>query len=76
MRRLNKRHIINDGFSLLEMIVVVAIIVIIASVVGVGIAGMIRTAKKADEAVKDSSLSLNESINNGESSLSKYSFGK
>jgi prepilin-type N-terminal cleavage/methylation domain-containing protein len=75
MRKFNKRHIIKGGFSLLEMILVIAIIVILAGVVGVGIAGLIRTAKKADSAVMDSSLSLNASINAGESSLSKYSFG-
>ena len=74
MRRINKRHIIKGGFSLLEMIIVVAIIVILAGVVGVGVAGLIRTANKTDQAVKDSSLSLNESINKGESSLSKYCF--
>ncbi|PWJ69707.1 prepilin-type N-terminal cleavage/methylation domain-containing protein [Ruminococcaceae bacterium R-25] len=74
MHRLNKRHIIKGGFSLLEMIIVIAIIVILAGVVGVGVAGMIRTAKNADSAVKDSSLSLNASINSGESSLSKYGF--
>jgi type IV pilus assembly protein PilA len=74
MRRLNKRLSSKGGFSLLEMIIVVAIIVILAGVVGVGVAGLIRTANNADSAVKASSESLNASINSGESSLSKYSF--
>ncbi len=74
MRRLNKRLSSKGGFSLLEMIIVVAIIVILAGVVGVGVAGLIRTANNADAAVKQSSESLNASINSGESSLSKYSF--
>jgi type IV pilus assembly protein PilA len=74
MRRLNKRLSSKGGFSLLEMIIVVAIIVILAGVVGVGVAGLIRTANNADAAVKASSESLNASINSGESSLSKYSF--
>ena len=74
MRRLYKRHSSKGGFSLLEVLIVVAIIVILAGVVGVGVAGLIRTAKRTDQAVKDSSISLNASINQGESSLSKYNF--
>ena len=74
MRRLYKRHSSKGGFSLLEVLIVVAIIVILAGVVGVGVAGLIRTAKRTDQAVKDSSMSLNASINQGESSLSKYNF--
>ena len=74
MRRIYKRHNSKGGFSLLEMLIVVAIIVILAGVVGVGVAGLIRTANNADSAVKQSSESLNASINSGESSLSQFSF--
>lgn len=74
MRRLHKRHSSKGGFSLLEVLIVVAIIVILAGVVGVGVAGLIRTANRTDEAVKQSSESLNASINQGESSLSIFSF--
>lgn len=76
MRRLYKRHSSKGGFSLLEMIIVIAIIVILAGVVGVGIAGLIRTANRSNDAVKESSESLNASISMGESKLSQYSFGK
>lgn len=76
MRRLYKRHSSKGGFSLLEMIIVIAIIVILAGVVGVGIAGLIRTANRSNDAVKGSSESLNASISMGESKLSLYSFGK
>ncbi len=76
MRRLYKRHSSKGGFSLLEMIIVIAIIVILAGVVGVGIAGLIRTANRSNDAVKESSESLNASISMGESKLSLYSFGK
>lgn len=75
MRRIHKTQRSKGGFSLLEVLIVVAIIVILAGVVGVGVAGLIRTANKADSAVKDSSESLNASINSGESSLSMFSFG-
>ena len=74
MRRLYKRHSSKGGFSLLEVLIVVAIIVILAGVVGVGVAGLIRTANRSNEAVEHSSESLNASINQGESSLSKYNF--
>ncbi len=74
MHRLYKRHSSKGGFSLLEVLIVVAIIVILAGVVGVGVAGLIRTAHKTDQAVKDSSESLNASINQGESSLSIFNF--
>ena len=76
MRRLYKIHSSKGGFSLLEMIIVIAIIVILAGVVGVGIAGLIRTANRSNDAVKESSESLNASISLGESKLSLYSFGK
>jgi len=74
MRRIDKRHNFKGGFSLLEVLIVVAIIVILAGVVGVGVAGLIRTAKNADAAVKESSESLNASINSGESILRGFNF--
>ena len=75
MRRLYKTHRLKGGFSLLEVLIVVAIIVILAGVVGAGVAGLIRTANRSNDAVKQSSESLVASINDGESSLSMYSFG-
>lgn len=74
MHRIYKRHGSKGGFSLLEVLIVVAIIVILAGVVGVGIAGLIRTTNDSNDAVKHSSESLEASINSGESSLSKYNF--
>lgn len=74
MHRLYKRHSSKGGFSLLEVLIVVAIIVILAGVVGVGVAGLIRTANRSNDAVKESSESLNASINQGESSLSMFNF--
>ena len=58
-----------------RILIVVAIIAILAGVVGVGVAGLIRTANNADAAVKGSSNALSEQISNGESSLSVFSFG-
>ena len=53
MHRLYKRHSSKGGFSLLEVLIVVAIIVILAGVVGVGVAGLIRTANRSNDAVKE-----------------------
>ncbi len=76
MRRLNKRHSSKEGFSLLEVLIVVAIIVILAGVVGVGVAGLIRTANRSNDAVINSSASLSEQISNSESVLLKYNFNR
>jgi prepilin-type N-terminal cleavage/methylation domain-containing protein len=74
MRRVDKRHVSKGGFSLLEILIVVAIIVILAGVVGAGIAGLIRTANNSKDAVAASSISLNSQIHSGEGSLARYSF--
>jgi prepilin-type N-terminal cleavage/methylation domain-containing protein len=75
MRKVFKSYISKRAFSLLEVLIVVAVIVILAGVVGAGVAGLINTSHRADDAVKASSESLNEQINNGESVLSGFSFG-
>ncbi|MCR4730477.1 MAG: prepilin-type N-terminal cleavage/methylation domain-containing protein [Saccharofermentans sp.] len=74
MRRVDKRHVSKGGFSLLEILIVVAIIVILAGVVGAGVAGLIRTANNSNDAVAASSLSLNAQIHSGEGTLARYSF--
>ena len=76
MRRLYKRHSSKEGFSLLEVLIVVAIIVILAGVIGVGVAGLIRTANRSNDAVINSSASLSEQISNSESILKNYNFDK
>lgn len=74
MRRVYKRHISKGAFSLLEMIIVVAIIVILASALSIGVAGLIRTAKNSDDAVASSSKALVAEINDSEGMLGKYNF--
>lgn len=74
MRRVDKRHVSKGGFSLLEILIVVAIIVILAGVVGAGVAGLIRTANKSNDAVAASSQSLSAQIHSGENTLAAYSF--
>ena len=74
MRRVDKRHVSKGGFSLLEILIVVAIIVILAGVVGAGVAGLIRTANKSNDAVVASSQSLSAQIHSGENTLAAYAF--
>ena len=74
MRIVDKRHVSKGGFSLLEILIVVAIIVILAGVVGAGVAGLIRTANKSNDAVVASSQSLSAQIHSGENTLAAYSF--
>lgn len=75
MIRVDKKHISKGGFSLLEILIVVAIIVILAGVVGAGVAGLIRTANRSNDAVAASSQALNQQIHRGEETLAGYSFG-
>ena len=75
MRRLCKENNSKHGFTLTEMIIVVGIIVIIASVVGVGVADLIKTSNKSNDAVADSANSVRSNIHASELMLSKYNFG-
>ena len=75
MHRISKKINSKCGFSLTEVIIVVGIIIIIASVVGVGIADLLKNAKKSDEAIADSSNQLKQQINDSEAKLEGYNFG-
>ena len=74
MRRLYKGNGSKRAFTLTEMVIVIGIIVIIASVVGVGIADIIKTAKQSNTAVAGSSEELKSQINSNEAKLASYSF--
>ena len=75
MHRISKKTSSRCGFTLVEMITVVAIIVIIAAVVGVGIADLIRAAHDSEDAVNASSEALKKQINKNEDDLYDYGFG-
>ena len=74
MRRLYKNNGSKRAFTLTEMIIVIGIIVLIASVVGVGIADIIKAAKKSDSAVNASASDLKNQINSNEAKLASYNF--
>ena len=74
MQRISKKNNSKRAFTLTEMVIVVGIIVIIASVVGFGVADMIKTAKDSNDAVAASSDNLKQHINDSEAVLLKYNF--
>lgn len=75
MHRISKKINSKCGFTLTEMMIVVAIIIIIASVVGIGIADLIKSANDSNDAIAASSNSLKKQINDSEEKLDEYSFG-
>lgn len=75
MHRISKKYVIKGGFTLTEMVLVVAIILILASVLFVGIRDLIDTANRSDDAVRISSSELRAQVDAGEASLRKYNFG-
>lgn len=75
MHRISKKTGSKCGFTLTEMMIVVAIIIIIAAVVGVGVADLIKAANDSNDAVAGSSDSLKKAINSSETKLEGYNFG-
>ena len=75
MHRISKKTNFRCGFTLTEMMIVVAIIIIIASVVGIGVADLIRSANESNDAIAGSSDSLKRAINSSETKLNGYNFG-
>ena len=74
MRRLYKTKSSKRAFTLTEMVIVIGIIVIIASVVGVGVADILKNAKKYNSAVNSSSDELKSQINSNEAKLASFNF--
>ena len=75
MHRISKKNVNKGGFTLTEMVLVVAIILILAGVLGVGVKDIIDNANRSDDAVRASSSELKAKVDEGEASLAKYKFG-
>ena len=73
MHKLNKKS--KRAFTLLEMVLVVAIIVILAAALIGNVFDILNTGHRADNAVKEGSERLENSINESEQKLSEYGFG-
>ncbi len=74
MRKINKDYKSKRAFTLLEMVIVIAIIVILASVLIYNINDIINAANNADAAVADASDELGQRIDDSEKQLSQYHF--
>lgn len=62
------------GFTLIEMILVIAIIVVLASVVALSVNGIITKSKAKSNAINDSRDEVTAAKAAGENQLSVYSF--
>lgn len=69
MQRIRKHGINVRGFSLVEMLIVVGIIVILASAVALGVNDILSPAKKARNSVSVRAESQSKSISLRESKL-------
>ena len=74
MKKVNKTQSSKKGFTMVEVILIIAIIVILASVLIFNINDIINAANNADDAVADASDKLGERIDASENLLKKYSF--
>ena len=74
MRKINKDYTSKRAFTLLEVVIVIAIIVILASVLIYNINDIMDAANHANEEVAAGSDSLKQSIDASEKLLSQYHF--
>ena len=71
MKQINKN---KKGFTLIEIILVVAMIVILASAFGLGVAQYLETSQAASDNVDQSVAALSDNIKTKENSLKYYGF--
>lgn len=74
MRKINKDYKSKRAFTLLEMVIVIGIIVILATVLIYNINDIINAADAADQGVADASDQLGQAIDDSERQLSQYHF--
>ena len=74
MRRLSKSKKNFRGFSLVEMLIVVGIIVILAGAIALGVNDVLNPAKNAQSSVKAEATKVSVSISLSESCLAGYGF--
>ena len=74
MSRICKRHGSKGAFTLVELVLVVAIILILASALMLGVNDWIQLTNAANESVADESNALSQRVQEDEASLSSYNF--
>jgi len=71
MRRLSKT---KKGFTLLEIILVIAIIVILAGALSLGVSDILSNARKGNSSVSEAQESVTQGIKASEEKLASYGF--
>ena len=74
MRRICKQSLNVRGFTLIEMLIVVGIIIILAGAIALGVGDVLNPAKKAQSSVSKRVASESKSISLSESKLAGYGF--
>lgn len=74
MRRISKSGKNLHGFTLVELLLVVGIIVILAGAVALGVSDILDPAKRAQQDVKDKVAAQSQSINASEAHLKNMGF--
>ena len=74
MRRISKQTRNIRGFTLVEMLLVVGIIVILAGAVALGVNDVLNPAKKAQSSVRDRKTAQSKEIHSSEQKLAGYGF--
>lgn len=74
MIRIYKKFNSRIGFTLVEMVIVIGIIVILAAALLTNVADIMDTGNRANKAVADASDRIVTNINDSEKKLSEYNF--
>lgn len=74
MSRICKRHKSKVGFTLVEMILVIAVIIILASALMVGVKEWIDKTNAANNSVAAESDKVKQQVQDDEASLAHYKF--
>ena len=74
MRRISKHSFNLRGFTLVEILIVVGIIVILAGVVALGVNDMIDPARRVQSSVRQKTAQQSVSISVSESTLKSMGF--
>ena len=74
MRKTCKRRVIPKGFTLLELVLVLAIIVILASALILGVTGYIDKTNEAKNQVDIAANNVTNKVHASEAVLANYNF--
>ena len=74
MRRIDKHRKNLRGFTLVEILLVVGIVIILAGAVALGVGDMLDPAKRAQSSVSNQAAAQSQSINDSELHLKNIGF--